>query len=84
MENERILYENIPKEKFEFVARDGSMHDKKFETKPVGYFRDAFRRFKKNKGSVVAAIIIGLLVLYAIIGPFCVNGNYQNITATDQ
>ena len=25
-----------------------------------------------------------MLVLYAIIGPFCVNGNYQNITATDQ
>ena len=47
-------YTNIPKEKFEFYKRDESIHDKKLETKPVGYFKDAMRRFAKNKSSVVA------------------------------
>ena len=68
MEN---TYENIPKEKFEFADSRDMSHDKKLETKAVGYFQDAFRRFCKNKGSIVGAIIIILLVLYAVIAPFC-------------
>ena len=55
---------------FEMTQSDATIHDQKFETKPVGYFKDAWRRFKKNKGSVVAACIILLLVLFAIIAPF--------------
>ena len=42
----------IPVEKLQLAKRDGRIHDKKLETKPVGYFRDAFRRFCKNKSSV--------------------------------
>ena len=41
----------IPVEKLQLAKRDGRIHDKKLETKPVGYFRDAFRRFCKNKSS---------------------------------
>ena len=67
---ENTTYTNIPKEKFEFAdARDIS-HDKKLETKPRSYMRDAFSRFCKNKGSVVGACIIIFLVLFAIIVPF--------------
>ena len=33
-------------------------------------FKYAFNRFKRNKGSLVAAFIIGFLLLFAIIGPF--------------
>lgn len=55
---------------FEMTQSDATIHDQKFETKPVGYFKDAWRRFKRNKGSVVAACIILLLVLFAIIAPF--------------
>lgn len=62
---------NIPKEKFEFAETQDFSHELEFKTKPVGYFRDAFRRFCKNKGSVVAACIILALVLFAIIAPFC-------------
>lgn len=69
MKNEYDL--NIPKEKFEFVSQRDMVHDKKLSTKPVGYFHDAFRRFCKNKGSVVAACIIIFLLLYAIIAPIC-------------
>lgn len=68
---EKTKYDNIPKEKFQFAGQRDLSHDKRLATKPVGYFRDAFRRFCKNKGSVVAACIILILVLFAIIGPFC-------------
>ncbi len=61
---------NIPKEKFEFVNTDERMHDVKFSDKPIGYFKDAFIRFRKNKASIVAAIIIIFIVLFAIIVPF--------------
>lgn len=64
-------YEKIPAEKFRFVSGGDRTHDAKLETKPVGYFRDAFRRFCKNKGSIVGAVIILVLILYAIIVPFC-------------
>lgn len=65
---EEELY-NIPKEKFEFVNENEKIADAKFDTKPIGYFKDAFIRFRKNRGSVIAFIIIMLIVLYAIIIP---------------
>lgn len=62
---------NIPQDKFQFANQDDLSREKKLSTKPVGYFQDAFRRFSKNKGAVVASIIIIILVLFAIIVPFC-------------
>lgn len=76
-------YNDIPKESFEMTTDSDYLHDKKLDTKPVGYLKDAFRRFSKNKGSVVAAVIILLLVLYAIIGPFCFHQSYQDAYETD-
>ncbi len=62
-------FPKIPKEKFAFVQQEEVLHDTKLETKEVGYFHDAWNRFKKNKGSVVAAGIIVLLILFAIFTP---------------
>ena len=62
---------SIPKEKFQFANKSDFIHDKKLDTKPRSYMRDAFSRFCKNKGSIVGAIVIIILVLYAIIAPFC-------------
>lgn len=67
---------NIPKEKFNFAKREGALHDKKFDTKPISYLRDAFNRFKKNKGSIFGFGVVLFLFLYAIIGPFCFNQDY--------
>ncbi len=63
-------FNNIPIEKFQFAKKNDIYHDKKLETKPVSYFQGAFRRFCKNKGSVVGGIVIAFLVLFAIIAPF--------------
>ncbi len=76
-------YLNIPKEEFEFYQREGKIHDKKLETKPIGYFRDAMGRFAKNKSSVVAAVIIIFLVLFAVFVPIIFSNSYtQNPTDT--
>ncbi|MBR7179189.1 MAG: ABC transporter permease [Oscillospiraceae bacterium] len=68
---------DIPSEKFAFVGLDAKIHDQKFETKQVSFFRDALHRFCKNKSSVVAAIIILSLVLYAIFIPVFCSTNYS-------
>ena len=61
---------NIPADRFEPAVRDEKIFDKKFESKPIGYFKDAMIRFAKNKSSLVAAFIIAILLLFAIIVPF--------------
>ncbi|HKM34091.1 MAG TPA: ABC transporter permease [Lachnospiraceae bacterium] len=73
-------YTNIPKEKFEFYQRDESIHDKKFDTKPVGYFQDAMIRFSRNKSSVAAAIIILFLLLFTFFVPVLFSNNYTRST----
>lgn len=62
-------FDNIPAEKFTFAQKKDLKHDSKFDTKPVTYFQGALKRFTKNKGAVVGAIVILILVLFAIIGP---------------
>lgn len=62
-------YEHIPAEKFTFTQMDASLHDTKLETKSRSYLADAFLRFRKNKSSVVAAIIIAFLLVFAIVSP---------------
>ena len=59
----------ISKEKFVFHSTEGNIHDKKLDTKPVSYFQDALYRFARNKASIFAAVIILILVLFAIVGP---------------
>ena len=60
---------NISKEKFRFADPSRRTGDKKFDTKQMSYGKDVFVRFCKNKSSVVAAIIIVVLVLFAVIVP---------------
>lgn len=65
---ERNIYD-IPKEKFELANVGERLTDTKFDDKPIGYFKDAFLRFRKNKASIVAAIIIIAIILYAFLVP---------------
>jgi len=61
----------ISNELFTLHNTDTRLHDEALKTKPVGYFKDALYRFTRNKASIVAAVIIGLLLLFSIIVPFC-------------
>lgn len=60
---------DIPKEKFRFVQQDTSIKDENFETKPIGFFKDAMLRFCKNKASVTAMVIILFIAFLSIFGP---------------
>ncbi len=57
---------------FEFVQQEKSIHDVKFKTKPTTFLKDAFKRFCKNKSSVVAACILGVLLLCSFTLPYII------------
>ncbi len=62
-------YKKIPPEKFRFVNTGERLTDVKFDDKPIGYFKDAWIRFRKNKASVAAAVIILLIFLFSLCAP---------------
>lgn len=82
MEKNNVNLNNIPLEKLRFADPGRRTGDKKFDTKPMSYAKDVFRRFCKNKSSVVAAIIIVILVLFAIFVPIFCETNYS-LSLTD-
>jgi oligopeptide transport system permease protein len=56
-------------EMFEFVNLNERLTDVKFDDKPVGYFKDAWIRFRKSKAAVVASIIILLIFVFSLVAP---------------
>lgn len=61
-------YEFKP-DSFELTQANKKIYDAKFDTKATTFGKDALRRFAKNKSSVVAAFLIGTLLLLAIFYP---------------
>ena len=75
-----IKKENVVQDdRFTFANESVVLHDQKLATKPRGYFKDAFIRFTKNKASVVAAVIIGIIALFAIITPLATPKGVQTL-----
>ena len=80
MRNETITMENgqplssellsLPKEQFEIIERKEVITDMAFKTESVSYGKDVLRRFLHDKVTVVAAVIVGLIVMMAIVGPY--------------
>ena len=70
-------YAGYKKDKFTFVQMDKSIHDTKFETKPISYLKGCWQRFSHNKGSIVAGVILLIIVLFAIIAPFTTSRTVQ-------
>lgn len=68
-EDKKELYDSIPAEKFKLVEREEEIHDAKFQTKPIGFLKDVWLRFIKNKASVLAAAVILVIAFFAIFGP---------------
>ena len=72
---------NKSAEKFERFQREEKIHDVEFKTEAVSYIKDVWRRFKRDKVTVTATLIIILIVFMAIIGPGLSKYNYleQNL-----
>jgi len=66
--NEAVKTE-ISDQDFKFVQMDKTIHDVRFETKPTSFMADAMKRFFKNRSSVVASVILGILIGLAIVVP---------------
>ena len=60
---------DIKNEDFDLVQVDKSIHDTKFKSKPTTFFKDALKRFSKNKASVAGGIILGILLLSSFLVP---------------
>jgi oligopeptide transport system permease protein len=60
---------NMDKSKFVLVNAKDQHQDKPLKTKEIGYYRDSWNRFKKNKGAFFAFYIIAFILLFVGIGP---------------
>lgn len=76
------ITDEIPSGEFTFAHQDESIHDTKFETKPVSWLKDSIRRFAKNKASVVGFFIIIFIALFAIIVPIA-SPDYESCSSQD-
>lgn len=62
---------NIDKSKLVLLNdEDIVITDIAFESKEIGYYQDAWNRFKKNRVSVVAFVIICILFFFVLFGPY--------------
>lgn len=84
MENKQFHTDNYTKDDFQLVQSNAVIHDLKLETKPTTFFKDAIKRFAKNKSSVVGAIILGLLILLSIFVPVLSNNNIKTINTDER
>lgn len=63
------MNKQVSREDFVFLDQERSLYDEALAGKPVGFFKDAFLRLKKNKASLVAFVIIALIAFFSIAGP---------------
>ncbi len=57
------------KSDFELAQSNVKIKDNALDTPPTTFLKDAFKRFCKNKSSVVAAFIIGMLLFMSFVFP---------------
>lgn len=68
---------------FQLIQADKRIMDTKLESKPTTFFRDAIRRFCKNKSSVAAAIILAILIALAILVPILSPHNITTVSTSE-
>lgn len=74
---------DIGQDDFALVQHDKIITDQAMKSKPTTFFKDAMKRFVKNKSSVVGSIILGILVLLAIILPSAMNTNITKASVSE-
>lgn len=75
---------NLPDSEFKLV-QVGEIKDEKFQTKPIGFYKDAMQRLRKSKVSTVSFWIIVVIALMALILPEISGYNFadQNVKHRD-
>jgi oligopeptide transport system permease protein len=68
---------HLTADELSFANVDERITDKKFDDKPIGYLKDAWLRFRRNRSSVVAACIILAIFLFAFLTPL-INFRYDS------
>lgn len=68
---------------FVLIQKDKRVTDKKLDTKPTTFFKDALRRFRKNKASVAGSVILGILVLLTILVPAFSPANITTVSTPE-
>ena len=74
----------LTSEDFTLIQNKDKIADEKFQTKTTTFAKDAFKRFCKNKSSVVGAIIIGLLLILSIFVPLFSGNDVSKTTYPEQ
>ena len=78
------MMKNIDKNKLVLIReQDDSILDQPLDTKEIGYYRDSWNRFKKNKASLIAFIIICIVLFFVAVGPHIKNYDLPDRNATD-
>lgn len=54
---------------FDLVQVDETLHDEKFKGEPIGFFKDAWIRFKASRAAVIAGVIILVIIIMSLVGP---------------
>ena len=68
---------------FVLIQKDKRVTDTKLETKPTTFFKDALRRFRKNKASVAGSYILGILILLTIFVPLLSKANITTVRSAE-
>ncbi len=68
---------------FVLIQKDKRVTDKKLDTKPTTFFKDALKRFRKNKASVAGSAILGILILLTILVPVISTKNITSVSTKE-
>ena len=71
---------NLPDSAFESLHQE-DIRDEKFQTKPIGFFKDAMIRLAHSKVSMLSVAVIAIIIVLALIVPNVTGYSYteQNI-----
>ena len=74
--------QTIPKEKFEIIGVEPGAE--RIARPQVGYLKDVWRRFRKNKLAIVALIMLVVLAFFVIFGPAISGYSYEDVDPTSR
>jgi ABC-type dipeptide/oligopeptide/nickel transport system permease subunit len=74
----------LSQEMFDYTKKAEDLHDTEIKGKPRTFFKDAMIRFTKNKSSIVASVILGLMVALALILPLAIPYDTKSTHPSEQ